>query len=154
CRSATSASSATAVPAFVTTALSTRTWPARIKARARSRVGARPRVTRSTSSLDFAITRPASAVVGRSRPAGEAPCRDLAKTTAKVRLVERSLGPLNAVGRHLTGLLQAIERWKRRFASRSILPRSLAEIGSRAGHIEHVINDLKRQTDLRGVTID
>src|SRR5260221_3351594 len=128
------ASAATGAPALETTWPSTVTWPARISARARSRVGARPRSTSATSRRFLA---------GTSILARDDPLRDRREVTRRqLRLGERLSRARFAVRRHLARLIESEESGVGRLGARRVLPRCLAQLRGAAFDVEDVVDDL------------
>src|SRR6478672_3514521 len=166
------ASSATRVPAFVTTCPSTRTWPAITSPCARPRVSTSPRATSATSSRSLrgpprtsahtagaSVATCAEAYAGHARRDARGPS-PVAREHALGDLRER-LGPpgerrdqLTAAGRRrrleLARAVDPEHRHERALVVRRVRPRRLAERLVRAGRVEHVVDDLEAEPELVG----
>src|SRR5258708_4751623 len=118
------ASAATGAPALETTWPSTETWPARISARARSRVGARPRSTSARSRRFLA---------GKSVLARDDPLRDRREVTGRqLRIGEGLARARCAVRGERPRCVETEHRGIRRLGARRVLSRGLAQFGGAA----------------------
>src|SRR5882672_6164509 len=151
--SVTSAEESTWVPAFVCGWPSTLTCPARISARARSREGASPfsttswsRRTRTFCNLESTHHRGLTPLVRALHD----PAADLQE--ARVRQPgrrERRRRALEALARHPLRRVEAIESGIRRLAGRRVLAGRLPELRRCSFHVQHVVDNLKREAKLR-----
>src|SRR5580765_6187088 len=117
------------------------TWPARIKARARSRDGARPRSTRTTSSR--VLVTATESTLPRHDPVGDS----AQQAVGQPGVFERRVRPLQAVGRERAGAVEAEQRRVGRFRGGGVLARRLAERRRITFDIEDVIDDLEGEAD-------
>src|SRR3954467_11917934 len=102
-------------PAFETTTPLTRTRPARISARARSRDAARPFATTMVSRrVDCFFTT-------RSVRAAPDPCRNRRQLAREVDRLERAKRAGDAVRGHAPRGVESEERWIRRLAGGGVL---------------------------------
>src|SRR5689334_5032775 len=145
----TSASAATGAPAFETTSPFTRTWPARISARARSREAARPRCTTIASSLDFTMAATLSLIPAAGNPGG-----DTGQVPGEPHRLERTERAPHAVGRHAARGVETVERRIGRLAGGGVLAGRLAEGLCRFLDVEDVVHDLEGEPELRGERLD
>src|SRR5579862_7263079 len=144
--SATVAPSATGAPAFETTWPSIVTCPARISARARSRVAARPRSTSATSRRFF-DGKPL--ILARQHPVGDG--GEMAGVQSGVR--ERPAGALDAIGGERARLLEAEQSGVGRLGAGGVLAGGLPELRGAAFDVEDVVDDLKAETEIGGVPV-
>src|SRR5436190_3226388 len=141
------ASAATGAPAFDTPRPSTVTWPARIRARARSRDGASPRSTSATSRRFFAGTR---LILAGDDPVDDG--REMAVDEPGPG--QRAPRARRAVGGHLPRSIEAEERGIGRLRAGGVLARRLAELRGAAFHVEDVVDDLKTEAEIVRVLMD
>ena len=145
-RATTSASSATIVPALsgAPSARSTRTWPARISARARSRVAARPRATseRVEPRLHARLCDEDDRA-SRSR----CPPSCARRRARRGRGCARRRPAPSSASRPKSGGVG-------RLAGGGVLAGRLAELGRRALDVEDVVDDLEGEADLAAEDAD
>src|SRR5262249_48252779 len=88
-----------------------------------------------------------------SRSPLDDPPRD-ARKMAVGKFLERRKRPLGALVGHAPRLREAVQRGIRRLAGGGILAGRLPEIRRRAGDVEDVVDDLKRETELGRESLD